>query len=49
MRNMDLMPQGAMQPIIKTMDIDTDIPIATIAFMQKKKMAKMLFYKLNFI
>lgn len=32
MRNMDLMPQGAMQPIIKTMDIDTDIPIATIAF-----------------
>ena len=32
MRNMDLLPSGAMQPIIKTMDIDTDIPIATIAF-----------------
>ena len=32
MRNMDLLPTGAMQPIIKTMDIDTDIPIATIAF-----------------
>lgn len=32
MRNMDLLPKGAMQPIIKTMDIDTDIPIATIAF-----------------
>jgi len=36
MRNMDLMPQGAMQPIIKTMDIDTDIPIATIAFYANK-------------
>ncbi|MGB5866259.1 MAG: efflux RND transporter permease subunit [Arcobacteraceae bacterium] len=35
MRNMDYMPQGAMQPIIKTMDIDTDIPIATIAFYAK--------------
>lgn len=37
MRNMDLMPQGAMQPMIKTMDIDTDIPIATIAFYSSKK------------
>lgn len=36
MRNMDLMPKGAMQPIIKTMDIDTDIPVATIAFYAKK-------------
>jgi len=35
MRNMDYMPQGAMQPIIKTMDIDTDIPVATIAFYAK--------------
>ncbi|MEA3499219.1 MAG: efflux RND transporter permease subunit [Campylobacterota bacterium] len=35
MRNMDMMPQGAMQPIIKTMDIDTDIPVATIAFYSK--------------
>ncbi len=35
MRNMDKMPQGAMQPIIKTMDIDTDIPVATIAFYSK--------------
>jgi multidrug efflux pump subunit AcrB len=32
MRNMDQKPKGAMQPIIKTMDIDTDIPVATIAF-----------------
>jgi multidrug efflux pump subunit AcrB len=36
MRNMDLMPKGAMQPIIKTMDIDTDIPVATMAFYAKK-------------
>lgn len=35
MRNMDYMPKGAMQPIIKTMDIDTDIPVATIAFYAK--------------
>ena len=35
MRNMDKMPKGAMTPIIKTMDIDTDIPIATIAFYPK--------------
>lgn len=40
MRNMDLMPKGAMQPIIKTMDIDTDIPIATIAFYAKKTNGK---------
>ena len=40
MRNMDLMPSGAMQPIIKTMDIDTDIPIATIAFYSMKKNGK---------
>jgi len=37
MRNMDYMPKGAMQPIIKTMDIDTDIPVATIAFYAKNK------------
>ncbi len=37
MRNMDSMPKGAMQPIIKTMDIDTDIPVATIAFYNKDK------------
>ncbi len=35
MRNIDLLPKGAMQPIIKTMDIDTDIPVATIAFYPK--------------
>ena len=37
MRNMDLMPKNAMQPIIKTMDIDTAIPIATIAFYSAKE------------
>ncbi len=37
MRNMDQMPKGAMQPIIKTMDIDTDIPVATVAFYAKDK------------
>ncbi|WP_418185784.1 efflux RND transporter permease subunit [Aliarcobacter vitoriensis] len=40
MRNMDLMPKNAMQPIIKTMDIDTGIPIATIAFYSAKKDGK---------
>lgn len=40
MRNMDLMPQGALQPMIKTMDIDTDIPIATIAFYSQKLQKK---------
>lgn len=37
MRNIDLLPKGAMQPIVKTMDIDTDIPVATIAFYAKDK------------
>lgn len=36
MRNMDMMPKEALPPIVKTMDIDTDIPIATIAFYSKK-------------
>ncbi|QDM01145.1 efflux RND transporter permease subunit [Aliarcobacter butzleri] len=42
MRNMDLMPKNAMQPIIKTMDIDTEIPIATIAFYSSKENKKEL-------
>ena len=37
MKNMDLLPKNAMQPIIKTMDIDVDIPVATIAFYSKDK------------
>ena len=37
MKNMDMLPKGAMQPIVKTMDIDTDIPVASIAFYAKDK------------
>ncbi|VAY87805.1 RND multidrug efflux transporter; Acriflavin resistance protein [hydrothermal vent metagenome] len=37
MKNIDGLPKNAMQPIIKTMDIDTDIPVATIAFYSKNK------------
>jgi multidrug efflux pump subunit AcrB len=49
MRNMDTLPKGAMQPIIKTMDIDTDIPVATIAFYSKDKRLSQteLFKKIN--
>ena len=35
MRNLDALPKGIMQPIIKAMDIDTDIAIASIAFYPK--------------
>ena len=35
LRNMSVLPQEIMQPIIKTMDIDTDIAIASIAFYPK--------------
>jgi multidrug efflux pump subunit AcrB len=37
MKNIDLLPKNAMQPMVKTMDIDTDIPVATIAFYAKDK------------
>ena len=36
MQNMDSMPKGTMQPIIKTFDIDIDIPIVTVAFYPKE-------------
>ena len=32
MQNMDHLPKGAMQPLIKPFDIDIDVPIITIAF-----------------
>jgi len=32
MQNMDLMPKGVMQPLIRPFDIDIDIPIVTVAF-----------------
>jgi multidrug efflux pump subunit AcrB len=35
MQNMDKMPKGVMQPIIKPFDIDIDIPIVTVAFYPK--------------
>jgi multidrug efflux pump subunit AcrB len=35
MQNMDQLPKNTMQPIIKPLDIDIDIPIVNIAFYQK--------------
>lgn len=35
MQNMDTMPKGVMQPLIKPFDIDIDIPIITVAFYAK--------------
>jgi len=35
MRNLDALPKGIMTPIVKTMDIDTDIAVASIAFYPK--------------
>ncbi|TET88337.1 MAG: efflux RND transporter permease subunit, partial [Sulfurovum sp.] len=35
MQNMDMMPKGVMQPLIKPFDIDIDIPIITVAFYPK--------------
>ena len=36
MQNMDSMPKGVMQPLIKPFDIDIDIPIMSIAFYKKE-------------
>ncbi len=36
MQNMDQMPKGVMQPLIKPFDIDIDIPIVTVAFYPKE-------------
>jgi len=36
MQNMDEMPKGVMQPLIKPFDIDIDIPIVTVAFYSKE-------------
>jgi len=35
LQNMDILPKGAMQPIIKPLDIDVDIPIVSVAFFSK--------------
>jgi len=37
MQNMDSMPEGVMQPLVKPFDIDIDIPIVTVAFYPKVK------------
>ena len=37
MQNMDEMPKGVMQPLIKPFDIDIDVPIITFAFYQTKE------------
>ncbi|WP_256444107.1 efflux RND transporter permease subunit [Sulfurovum mangrovi] len=37
MQNMDQMPKGTMQPIVKPFDIDIDIPIVSIAFYPNPK------------
>ncbi len=35
MQNLDKLPKGVMQPIVKPFDIDIDIPIVTVAFYPK--------------
>jgi multidrug efflux pump subunit AcrB len=35
MQNMDTLPKGTMQPLVKPFDIDIDIPIVTVAFYPK--------------
>ncbi len=35
MQNMDKMPKGVMQPLVRPFDIDIDIPILTVAFYYK--------------
>jgi len=37
LQNMDAMPKGAMQPLIKPFDIDIDIPIISVAFYPKNE------------
>ena len=37
MQNMDQMPKGVMQPLIKPFDIDIDVPIITVALYQTDK------------
>jgi multidrug efflux pump subunit AcrB len=37
MQNLDILPAGALNPIIKPLDIDTDIPVVSIAFFSNDK------------
>lgn len=36
MQNMDQLPQGALQPLVRPFDIDIDIPIVSVAFYSKE-------------
>jgi multidrug efflux pump subunit AcrB len=36
MQNMNLLPKGAMQPLVKPFDVDIDIPIMAISFYKKE-------------
>jgi len=36
MQNMDMLPKGTMQPIVKPFDVDIDIPIMAITFYKKE-------------
>jgi multidrug efflux pump subunit AcrB len=38
MQNMDSLPGGAMNPLVKPFDIDIDVPIVTVAFYKKKEL-----------
>lgn len=51
LQNMDILPKGAMQPIIKPLDIDIDIPIVSIAFYShdKQMQPSELYDKVKFI
>jgi multidrug efflux pump subunit AcrB len=40
LQNMDILPKGAMQPIIKPLDIDIDIPVVSVAFYAHNKAMK---------
>lgn len=45
MQNSDMFPKGAMNPIIKPLDIDIDIPVVSVAFFSKsEKMTKTELY-----
>jgi multidrug efflux pump subunit AcrB len=48
MQNMDKMPKGLMQPLVKPFDIDIDIPIVNVAFYKKEhsKLSKVQLSKL---
>jgi len=40
MQNSDIFPKGAMNPIIKPLDIDIDIPVVSVAFFSKENSTK---------